>query len=62
LRPGKTYDAGKPYPLQARSLVVLMERKKNGKKEGSAKEELIKEELVREGSNSSPEEPSEAPS
>jgi glycogen operon protein len=62
LRPGKTYDAGKPYPLQARSVVVLMERKKNGKKEGSAKEELIKEELVREGSNSSPEEPSEAPS
>ncbi|HYW37101.1 MAG TPA: hypothetical protein VE957_03230 [Terriglobales bacterium] len=33
LRPADTYDAGAVYPLQARSLVVLMERRKNGKKE-----------------------------
>jgi len=33
LRPAETYDAGTAYPLQARSLVVLMERRKNGKKE-----------------------------
>jgi isoamylase len=33
LRPADTYDSGAVYPLQARSLVVLMERRKNGKKE-----------------------------
>ena len=33
LRPADTYNAGAVYPLQARSLVVLMERRKNGKKE-----------------------------
>jgi isoamylase len=32
LRPAGTHDAGTPYPLQARSMVVLMERK-NGTKE-----------------------------
>jgi isoamylase len=38
LRPAGTHDAGKPYPLQARSMVVLMERRGsgcNGKKEES---------------------------
>ncbi len=33
LRPADTYHAGAVYPLQARSLVVLLERRKNGKKE-----------------------------
>jgi hypothetical protein len=33
LRAAESYDAGAVYPLQARSLVVLMERRKNGKKE-----------------------------
>ena len=33
LRPADTYDAAAAYPLQARSLVVLMERRKNAKKE-----------------------------
>jgi glycogen operon protein len=33
LRPADTYNAGAVYPLQARSLVVLQERRKNGKKE-----------------------------
>ncbi len=33
LRSVETYDAGTPYPLQARSLVVLLERRGNGKKE-----------------------------
>jgi isoamylase len=33
LRTADTYDAGTNYPLQARSMVVLMERRKNGKKE-----------------------------
>jgi hypothetical protein len=33
LRPVDTYDAGVAYPLQARSMVVLMERRGNGKKE-----------------------------
>jgi hypothetical protein len=33
LRPGDTHDSGATYPLQARSLVVLMERRGNGKKE-----------------------------
>jgi isoamylase len=32
LRPGDTYDSGAVYPLQARSMVVLMERRKNGNK------------------------------
>ncbi len=35
LRPADSYDAGAVYPLQARSMVVLMERRKNGKKEES---------------------------
>jgi hypothetical protein len=35
LRPTETYDSGTPYPLQARSMVVLMERHVNGKKEES---------------------------
>ena len=33
LRSLETYDAVKPYPLQARSMVVLLERRGNGKKE-----------------------------
>ena len=33
LRPAETHDAGAPYPLQARSLVILMERRGNGKRE-----------------------------
>jgi isoamylase len=33
LRSADIYDAGAAYPLQARSMVVLMERRKNGKKE-----------------------------
>jgi isoamylase len=33
LRPADTHEAGAVYPLQSRSLVVLMERRKNGKKE-----------------------------
>jgi isoamylase len=33
LRPVETYDAGTAYPLEARSMVVLMERRGNGKKE-----------------------------
>jgi glycogen operon protein len=33
LRPANTHEAGTPYPLQARSMVVLIERRKNGKKE-----------------------------
>jgi glycogen operon protein len=28
LRPGKTYEAGNAYPLQARSMAVLMERRR----------------------------------
>jgi isoamylase len=52
LRTGKTYEGGSTYPLQARSMVVLMERRNSGKKEGSSKEE----------STSSGEESSEAPS
>jgi isoamylase len=35
LRAVDTYDAGAVYPLQARSMVVLMERRGNGKKEES---------------------------
>jgi isoamylase len=34
LRPADTHDSGTPYPLQARSMAVLMERR-NGKKEES---------------------------
>jgi hypothetical protein len=33
LRTVETYDAGAAYSLQARSMVVLMERRGNGKKE-----------------------------
>ena len=33
LRSVGTYDAGTPYPLQARSMIVLLERRGNGKKE-----------------------------
>jgi isoamylase len=33
LRSVDTYDSGAPYPLQSRSLVVLLERRGNGKKE-----------------------------
>ncbi len=33
LRPADTHDAATVYPLQDRSLVVLMERRKNGRKE-----------------------------
>jgi len=33
LRPAESYDAGLAYPLQSRSMVVLMERRGNGKKE-----------------------------
>ena len=35
LRPADTYDSGTTYPLQARSVAVLMERRTNGKKEES---------------------------
>jgi glycogen operon protein len=35
LRPAKTCDAGTDYALQSRSMVVLMERRVNGKKEES---------------------------
>ena len=38
-----SYDAGAIYPVQARSMVVLMERRGNGKRE-ELKEDL-KEEL-----------------
>jgi hypothetical protein len=34
LRPAETRESGAVYPLQARSMVVLMERR-NGKKEDS---------------------------
>jgi isoamylase len=33
LRPAETYAAGTVYPLQARSMVVLIERRKNARKE-----------------------------
>jgi glycogen operon protein len=36
LRSVETYDGGAPYPLQARSMVVLLERRGNGKKEESS--------------------------
>jgi hypothetical protein len=35
LRPADTYDSGATYPLQARSVAVLMERRTNGKREES---------------------------
>jgi isoamylase len=35
LRPADTHDSGAAYPLQARSMVVLMERHVNGRKEDS---------------------------
>jgi len=38
LRPAETYDAGTAYPLQARSLVVLMERRGNGGGNGKREE------------------------
>jgi len=38
LRPAGTHDALTNYPLQARSMVVLMERHVNGKKEESKEE------------------------
>jgi hypothetical protein len=38
LRPADTHDAGAPYPLLARSMVVLMERRGNGKREDSKEE------------------------
>jgi isoamylase len=38
LRTAETYSGGTPYPLQARSMVVLMERRVNGKKEDSKEE------------------------
>jgi isoamylase len=41
LRTAETHDSGSPYPLQARSLAVLMERR-NGKKEDGKEE--VKEE------------------
>jgi hypothetical protein len=34
LRPAEAHDSGAEYPLQARSMVVLMERR-NGKKDES---------------------------
>jgi len=34
LRSLETYDAGTPYPLQARSMVALLERRGIGKKAG----------------------------
>jgi glycogen operon protein len=33
LRPADTHDSGAQYPLQARSMVVLMERREHGRKE-----------------------------
>jgi len=40
LRSVETYDGGAPYPLQARSMVVLLERRGNGKKEDSSEAPL----------------------
>jgi glycogen operon protein len=40
LRSVETYDGGTPYPLQARSMVVLLERRGNGKKEESSEAPL----------------------
>lgn len=40
LRSVETYDGGAPYPLQARSMVVLLERRGNGKKEESSEAPL----------------------
>jgi glycogen operon protein len=38
LRPADIHTAGTAYPLQARSIVVLMERRGNSKKEDSKEE------------------------
>jgi hypothetical protein len=38
LRAADTHESGTAYPLQARSMVVLMERHGNGKKEESREE------------------------
>jgi isoamylase len=38
LRPAGIHDSGTAYPLQARSMVVLMERRGNGKKEETKEE------------------------
>src|SRR6202451_1539226 len=40
LRSLETYDGSAPYPLQARSMVVLLERRGNGKKEESSEAPL----------------------
>ena len=40
LRSVESYDGGAPYPLQARSMVVLLERRGNGKKEESSEAPL----------------------
>jgi isoamylase len=40
LRSVETYEGGAPYPLQARSMVVLLERRGNGKKEESSEAPL----------------------
>jgi isoamylase len=40
LRSVETYDGGARYPLQARSMVVLLERRGNGKKEESSEAPL----------------------
>jgi isoamylase len=40
LRSVETCDGGAPYPLQARSMVVLLERRGNGKKEESSEAPL----------------------
>jgi isoamylase len=40
MRSVETYDGGAPYPLQARSMVVLLERRGNGKKEESSEAPL----------------------
>jgi glycogen operon protein len=45
LRPADTHDAGTAYPLQARSMVVLMQRRKTGKIEEPNKEEPNEEAL-----------------
>jgi glycogen operon protein len=53
LRQGKSYEGVHSYPLKARSMVVLMERRRSEKKDGSSKEEANsnKEESGREDSS-----------
>ncbi len=47
LRSADTYDAGAEYPLQARSMVVLMERRRNGSGIANEKrDEAIKDEPI----------------